>query len=200
MYEIEERAKQNVRNKYPHIVPMLEESNNKYETLKELLSASEINRSVMLFYYGRDNDDLSAFENWMKQNNFYIQESTIYALWDKLEIYTDIYYSNDKGHLQEYKFIFNLLTEVAEDFINKHIILKNRLDIFLDALCEDRRNTYEEDWGLFARVRQIFNKENSVIPSYMDCWYTAAYNIYNKAEDNEIKRIFKKYIVMSELE
>ena len=34
----------------------------------------------------------------------------------------------------------------------------------------------------------------------MDCWYTAAYNIYNKAEDNEIKRIFKKYIVMSELE
>ena len=200
MYEIEERAKQNVRDKYPHIIPMLEESNNKYETLKELLSASEINRSVMLFYYGRDNDDLSAFENWMKQNNFYIQESTIYALWDKLEIYTDIYYSNDKGHLQEYKFIFNLLTEVAEDFIIKHIILKNRLGTFLDALCEDRRNTYEEDWGLFARVRQIFNKENSVIPSYMDCWYTAAYNIYNKAEDNEIKRIFKKYIVMSELE
>lgn len=200
MYEIEERAKQNVRNKYPHIVPMLEESNNKYETLKELLSASEINRSVMLFYSGRDNDDLSAFENWMKQNNFYIQESAIYAFWDKLEIYTDIYYSNDKGQLQEYKFVFNLLTEVAEDFIIKHIILKNRLNTFLDALCEDRRNTYEEDWGLFARVRQIFNKENSVIPSYMDCWYTAAYNIYNKAEDNEIKRIFKKYIVMSELE
>lgn len=200
MYEIEERAKQNVRDKYPHIIPMLEESNNKYETLKELLSASEINRSVMLFYSGRDNDDLSAFENWMKQNNFYIQESAIYAFWDKLEIYTDIYYSNDKGQLQEYKFVFNLLTEVAEDFIIKHIILKNRLNTFLDALCEDRRNTYEEDWGLFARVRQIFNKENSVIPSYMDCWYTAAYNIYNKAEDNEIKRIFKKYIVMSELE